>query len=580
LTICSPTTGFPAWSSTRLALSPVSTTLESLTMKSEPAGYTIRYPLRSNNEAQQESFPFSIEKATSGYVCPRDCVTVAIVQVKLENRESELNFWSGLHQVGRLIGGMPNLKGLIFEHTPYDENSWRLGFLNFDVDLRCEAILLHHARQIAHLKLPAPYVGDMSYDHVETFAEALAHHPCLEKITMCPETARVLSEYHAYRDLQTAILSLPRLREVDYPEFFQADLLSKLVVKPSMESLCVNERYLTEEQRMNLCAALGSPESQVCTLDLIEVRVVVPTETEAATETRNEEVKTQWSEVFSTNRSLTKIFLDLFSEPKSADLIGQTLGHHPALRELVLSVGGEQHSQVLAFLAASKTLFKLTLNNFCGTVSTITALRQVLVQNRLISLSIDGTLDNQAWHMLAPALASCISLKSLSLKSDVVLGYSGMGSDILSVLGSSINSNWKSLKDLKVSFPFINCPLSAVTSFLFSLNENSKLSSLQLDFQTRESWPANLIYAVMSNFGLTHFGGTCLDFDRHHFFTNWLKSLVEGVLVMNRSGRRYLLDDPHDKAKGVKVLAAVYYNLDCIFLHLVENPFLCYRDEP
>ena len=452
--------------------------------------------------------------------------------------------------------------------------------LNFDVDLRCEAVLLQHAKQIVHLKLPAPYVGDMSYDHVEVFSAALANQSCLEKITMCPETARVLSEYHAHRDLQKAILSLPRLREVDYPEFFQADLLSKLVVKPSMENLSLNERYLTEEQRTNLCAALGSPESQVRTLDLMEVRVAIPTETEAATDTRKEEVKTQWSEVFSTNRSLTKVFLDLFSEPKSADLIGQTLGHHPALQELVLTVGGEQHSQVLAFLAASETLSKLTLYNFCGTVSTISALQQVLEQNRLISLSVDGTLDDQAWHILAPALASCISLQSLTLKSDVVLGETGMGSDILSVLGSSINTNWKSLKDLKVSFPFVNCPLSAVTSFLFSLNENSKLSSLHLDFHTRESWPANLIYAVMSNFGLTHFGGTCLDFDRHHFFTDWLKSLVKGVLVMNRAGRRYLLDDPHDKGKGVKVLAAVYYNLDCIFLHLVENPFLCYRDEP
>jgi hypothetical protein len=47
---------------------------------------------------------------------------------------------------------------------------------------------------------------------------------------------------------------------------------------------------------------------------------------------------------------------------------------------------------------------------------------------------------------------------------------------------------------------------------------------------------------------------------------------------MNKSGRNCIThDDASDKKKGARVLESVSKNLDCLFLHLRENPSLCSR---
>jgi hypothetical protein len=62
-----------------------------------------------------------------------------------------------------------------------------------------------------------------------------------------------------------------------------------------------------------------------------------------------------------------------------------------------------------------------------------------------------------------------------------------------------------------------------------------------------------------------------------HYFDSdvWLGSL-RFILRLSRAGPRYLLDGHGSVvSKGVSVLCAVSNNLDCIFLHLLENPLLC-----
>jgi hypothetical protein len=53
---------------------------------------------------------------------------------------------------------------------------------------------------------------------------------------------------------------------------------------------------------------------------------------------------------------------------------------------------------------------------------------------------------------------------------------------------------------------------------------------------------------------------------------------LRAILRLNIAGRRYLYDDGSSIVKGVDVLSGVSGNLDCIFLHLLENPSLCNRD--
>jgi hypothetical protein len=52
---------------------------------------------------------------------------------------------------------------------------------------------------------------------------------------------------------------------------------------------------------------------------------------------------------------------------------------------------------------------------------------------------------------------------------------------------------------------------------------------------------------------------------------------VEAIFRLNSAGRRYLIKDGSSISKGVDVLSAVSDDIDCVFLHLLENPGLCNR---
>jgi hypothetical protein len=52
---------------------------------------------------------------------------------------------------------------------------------------------------------------------------------------------------------------------------------------------------------------------------------------------------------------------------------------------------------------------------------------------------------------------------------------------------------------------------------------------------------------------------------------------VNTILMLNAAGRQYLIKDGSSISKGVDVLSAVSDEIDCVFLHLLENPSLCDR---
>jgi hypothetical protein len=53
--------------------------------------------------------------------------------------------------------------------------------------------------------------------------------------------------------------------------------------------------------------------------------------------------------------------------------------------------------------------------------------------------------------------------------------------------------------------------------------------------------------------------------------------LIHGLVRMNKSGRSIALQNPSNTTAGLSVLACVSDNVDCMFLHLRENPSLCNR---
>ena len=49
------------------------------------------------------------------------------------------------------------------------------------------------------------------------------------------------------------------------------------------------------------------------------------------------------------------------------------------------------------------------------------------------------------------------------------------------------------------------------------------------------------------------------------------------IMRLNEAGRRYLVQDGSSVSKGVEVLGRVNNDINCVFLHLLENPRLCDR---
>jgi hypothetical protein len=104
------------------------------------------------------------------------------------------------------------------------------------------------------------------------------------------------------------------------------------------------------------------------------------------------------------------------------------------------------------------------------------------------------------------------------------------------------------------------------------LNTTLKVLSFQLDCFKHICFTADrvneLVSILMKNFGLERLEPDipCAD-----------DGTVKAILRLNRAGRRYLIKDGSSISKGVDVLSAVSDEIDCVFLHLLENPSLCDR---
>jgi hypothetical protein len=107
-----------------------------------------------------------------------------------------------------------------------------------------------------------------------------------------------------------------------------------------------------------------------------------------------------------------------------------------------------------------------------------------------------------------------------------------------------------------------------------ALQLNTTLKTLNLHFLCSENIGLTddevnqLVALLRKNFGLECLvpAISCAD-DR----------IVKAILRLNGAGRRYLIEDGSSISKGVDVLSAVNEDINCVFLHLLENPGLCTR---
>jgi hypothetical protein len=230
-----------------------------------------------------------------------------------------------------------------------------------------------------------------------------------------------------------------------------------------------------------------------------------------------------------------------------------SLGMNMTLKSLTVSIfdkfGDELCAAIRSGLAKNSTLEELSLRYIVpsdddGTVS---------ARNILSFLRTNSTLKSLAVHFVETHEESHISafrMEALKMVEENAF-----------------------LESITVTTGDQTIKLEELLTLVSALQLNTTLKTLGYQTSSRNLYLSDdevnqLVSILMKNYGLECLVPkiSCAD-DR----------IVNAILRLNRAGRRYLIKDGSSVPKGVEVLSAVNDDINCVFLHLLENPGLCNR---
>jgi hypothetical protein len=240
-----------------------------------------------------------------------------------------------------------------------------------------------------------------------------------------------------------------------------------------------------------------------------------------------------------------------------------SLGMNTTLKCLSVSVFDEFGDKLCAAirngLAKNSTLEELSLYNMIpsdddGDVSARNALTFLRTNSTLKSLTVSFMrTQKESYYASAFRLEAVKMMKENPFIESLTIERSGRSivkvEELLALI-SALQLN-TTLKTLGLSTTLKNLGIQLDCLDHFSVDEVNQLVSI-----------------LMKNYGLE-----CLVPD----IPCANDGTVKAILRLNRAGRRYLIKDGSSISKGVDVLSAVSDEIDCVFLHLLENPGLCDR---
>jgi hypothetical protein len=226
-----------------------------------------------------------------------------------------------------------------------------------------------------------------------------------------------------------------------------------------------------------------------------------------------------------------------------------------------------------------------TLTTFKISPSPDTSIYQAFYDAMATSLLSNSTLQELSIEYLegrASPTSACLSSLLLALGMNKMLrklclsGLNFMAKSVFPALheGLGKNSTLEILELIQNDGSYVAQDLSFHIAAVEALQLNTTLKTLRVCCFTPNNMTddeaRHLTSVVKKNYGLESLPELNPSDDR----TGDLRS----ILRLNRAGRRYL-PDGHGSvvSKGVGVLSAVSDDLNCVFLHLLENPSLCSR---
>jgi hypothetical protein len=386
--------------------------------------------------------------------------------------------------------------------------------------------------------------GNFSHESLDALYSALVTLPALESVLLCapPEDEITLAHPESLAEL----LRLPTLRSVDFSEFYFTPALCQATANALMEGTAItNLKFRDCSFSAEGCAAiLAKGLSRNTSVSSIEVTQLI-----------NQALNGALTAALSSNSTLRDLVLLGRRGDDGPDLSPflLALGKNTGIKTLTLGTFGSMDESLSTAmkdgLGMNETLENLELSErLCDENSAMwcRALSFLRTNKTLKSLAVN--LDNDVTKL-------CVS----TLRNHIV----AMLQENASLESLSIGKHWTTTNQIKAEeYFFLITALQHNTTLKF-LNLKGRRSLTLTDDEDKQ-----MAALLKKNYALERLPRINLK-NR--------ASDVGAILRLNAAGRRYLVQDGSSVSKGVEVLSRVNNSINCVFLHLLENPRLCDR---
>jgi hypothetical protein len=469
-------------------------------------------------------------------------------------------------KLGQAIGNLQALEKL-YIRTNYDENG-DLSTSAWEI-LAC---ILRHVRQ--KIDVDITDIDDWDAEQSRYLAQAIHGHPTITSF-------EVGDEYFPYEFLDSvysALATLPALESIrlcgcnelitpeDESALGHPESLTELLRVSTLRSVCFREFAFTPA----LCQATANALMEGTAITELEF-IMCSFSAEGSA--------VMMASGLSRNTSVSHIKVVSSRDQALFDVLATALPSNSTLRRLDLRWQGSAYNYNLSpvLLALGKNLgLKILYIDGFGSVdeSLCTAMKDGLGMNTTLENlelnCVHVTDDNyDLWCRALSFLRTNKVLKSLVV--DLVVAQSGavaFRTDLAAVLEENV-----SLESLSVP-SFYKFKAEEYVALITALQHNTTLKALILQHRRRilrltDDEDKQMAVVLQKNYALV----TLPDIDLENTAGD-----VGAILRLNKAGRRYLIEDGSSISKGVKVLSAVSNEINCVFLHLSENPRLCDRN--
>lgn len=502
---------------------------------------------------------------------------------------SDDEYLQKIDQIASTLGSMAHLQEIRLS-----------GVVNMSLHLRSVARILETTRQISSFTLSWDRTIQKEPDYeMSLVAAAIQNHPHLKSLKLRHFSPSLATTHTIF----PALLTLPQLEEFvfegvpkrQYDYFTCTGWIEKFICLPTIRRVRFANILLTKESIAAFSHALdinkedrpsGLLRSPLTELTLC--RCLFPesgAESLVRTVFNDESMTSVKKLVLNVVCQIYAPILDVLAECNVAVTAMETTRFCPLIE---LDLEGCQvpvkarDSLVRWFksLAHDSQLQVLSLPTFAWDDGLCRALRHGLEKNaKLKTLKIialyqnwEAQLTDDNWKLIHPFLSVNKALESLHVVSRRLIRELLSDETIRLLSSDSVALRHLSIDAHEPAFD--GRGLVRLIGALSAKRQQHPLQRLSLRpvRVTSKSDAQALLQAVFENYQLTSLDGV-----RFSCLTLPYDRLIQGILVMNRAGRKALLENDH-RIAGVNVLLAAGDNLDCLFLHVRECPHLFRRD--